>query len=973
MGATPWSPSIVFETLASRTSRQFEILTPHQANQTAGTPRNGRASDSEAASPGSDRRLTKLAERAHGNRYARSSGGPSRISHTYNGLSGTATWQRFILAGDRPPTEVSVGMTAAEEILDWSGSRPLWQRDALRRIVLKGELDQSDLAELVLIAKEQRGVTESNASPPAAVPLASSHLPTSGMAQAVSLSAITDVQNVNALAHGQELSFQSQGLTVVYGDNATGKSGYVRILKKVCRARAADTPILPNVFEASTGAPPHATIRFEVGSAPSDFSWEEGTPSPDDVAAVSVFDSPSAAVYASSTTDVAYLPFGLDLLTRLAAACDDVAAELREQMAAESCQLDRMLPALCETPSGQWLSSISASTSVDEIDAHTALSAQHDESRERLRKVLSEQNPEQRAAEFEAKRGRFQTLQSRLSTASGAVTSSSVEQLADTHRELREAERASGLATAQRFGGFPIPNVGSERWERLWEAAQAFSQEIHLRHQAEVLEDPRRCPLCQRALDKDAEARFEAFADYFLVKTESEEAIKRQAFLQARDLLTQPDLAEDLYQETIEELRIEHTSVAGDIDSYLRDCRAIQLFAEAASPEAELPGLPSVPSFDARPLRSITDSLLTQVAELRAVSDPERNRVLQSRALELEGKQWLAERREQIIAEVQRKIRHTQIELALSDTVTTGITHKSTELTQRYVTDELRAAFSSELANIAGEAPRVELIGQAGEKGISYYRLELSGATLTGTGIEPVLSEGELRAISLAAFLSELSTEETKSAVVLDDPISSLDVQNRERVAERIATLASERQVIVFTHDLFFLVTLVEQAESQEVPSSTLMLVRSPVGAGVVTEDVPWEAKKFNQLIGALRKQCQTARAAPAKDDPSIYEAVTTKICSDLRKTVERTVEEVLLSRIVMRYQRQLRLANIKNLAAIDRDDIVLLDHLMTKYSKYAHSQSPETRIPPPSIDEIEGDVETLDAWAGTFRKKVGS
>ena len=35
-----------------------------------------------------------------------------------------------------------------QDILDWSKSRPAWQRDALRRIIINGELGETDFAEL---------------------------------------------------------------------------------------------------------------------------------------------------------------------------------------------------------------------------------------------------------------------------------------------------------------------------------------------------------------------------------------------------------------------------------------------------------------------------------------------------------------------------------------------------------------------------------------------------------------------------------------------------------------------------------------------------------------------------------------------------------------------------------------------------------------------------------------------------------
>ena len=71
-----------------------------------------------------------------------------------------------------------------------------------------------------------------------------------------------------------------------------------------------------------------------------------------------------------------------------------------------------------------------------------------------------------------------------------------------------------------------------------------------------------------------------------------------------------------------------------------------------------------------------------------------------------------------------------------------------------------------------------------------------------------ILSEGEHRCVALAAFLAELATTESRSAVVFDDPVSSLDHMHREAVAERLADEGQHRQVIVLTHDIDFLFLL---------------------------------------------------------------------------------------------------------------------------------------------------------------------
>lgn len=47
----------------------------------------------------------------------------------------------------------------------------------------------------------------------------------------VTLGALHGLSNVNALAPGERLTFGKTGLTVIYGDNGAGKSGYARVLK----------------------------------------------------------------------------------------------------------------------------------------------------------------------------------------------------------------------------------------------------------------------------------------------------------------------------------------------------------------------------------------------------------------------------------------------------------------------------------------------------------------------------------------------------------------------------------------------------------------------------------------------------------------------------------------------------------------------------------------------------------------------
>jgi hypothetical protein len=64
------------------------------------------------------------------------------------------------------------------------------------------------------------------------------------MATAVELLSIGDVRNVNIIKSGQTQPFAESGITVSYGNNGSGKSGYSRIMKLTFQARDKDELIL---------------------------------------------------------------------------------------------------------------------------------------------------------------------------------------------------------------------------------------------------------------------------------------------------------------------------------------------------------------------------------------------------------------------------------------------------------------------------------------------------------------------------------------------------------------------------------------------------------------------------------------------------------------------------------------------------------------------------------------------------------
>lgn len=273
--------------------------------------------------------------------------------------------------------------TALEIILDWSKDRPAWQQDALRRIVQAQKLTEGDITELTALCKQGR-TDKPVESDPKPQPLEASHLPANpGAAASLSLIAISDVAAVNNLAPGQTLSFAPGGITVVYGDNGAGKSGYARLLKRACRARHTEV-ILPNVYGAPATAAASATFCYAIGGTPQPPEpWKDtGTPAPQPhpvLSAISVFDSDCAAVHLKGKNEVAFRPFGLDVPDELGTACKQVKAlldaEKKQQEAARNA-IFTAPPWKAETAVGKALAALTHKTSVAMLEQLAALTDQ---------------------------------------------------------------------------------------------------------------------------------------------------------------------------------------------------------------------------------------------------------------------------------------------------------------------------------------------------------------------------------------------------------------------------------------------------------------------------------------------------------------------------------------------------------------------------------------------------------------------
>lgn len=863
-------------------------------------------------------------------------------------------------------------MTVLQEILQWSIDRPAWQRDALRRLVLKGELSDQDISTLADICKSSHGLAEQRDT----VPLAKEHVPNQTASAPVSLVSIFHYRGVNALAEDQTLKF-GPGLTVVYGDNGAGKTGYIRILKSACRARGPEK-ILGNVISGTTPFSPIVAIKYKVGSEPDPREWAGGNED-EFVSRVSVFDTQCAAVYLNEKTDVAFRPFGLDLFDRLVKVCKAVRTKLEsEQRVLGTSTLTAVQAMIPEgTAVAKFLMNVSSLTKPDAVQALAQLSQQEERRLAFLEKSLLDlqaNDTEKLIRQLSVRAGRVQALGRHLKEVEAALADDALKVVFDARSEDR---RKSQEAKRLREATFPqglLQGTGTDAWKALWESARRFSQEIAYTDKLfPAVSDGAQCLLCQQELDHAAAHRLKQFEDFVASTVERELREIRDTFTQQRKVFADLKTTTEAVNETLLEIRIEHEALADAVSAALasNESRRTAVLS-AVTEDKDL-------AADCAALVSITagaEGLSAQIDEriktLLTSANEQTRKSMTAEAQELRARKLIAAHLQTILDDIDRRKKYAAFGLCIDDTKTQAITAKSTAVTKTVVSQKLKKSFQDELIHLSFRHVEIELKELGGADGIFFHKLVLTRAP--GVDLPKVVSEGEQRCLSIAAFFAELSTADDPSGIVFDDPVSSLDFQWRNGVARRLVLESKTRQVIVFTHDIVFLLSLRQYADELGVEPLDQHVRHQSKGAGVCAEELPWVALPVKKKIGYLNNCWQAANKLSHDGHQDAYEKEAKYLYGLLREAWERALEEVLLGGVVERYRPGIQTQQIAQIADISTEDCRAFETAMSKCSTWlpGHDKAAAARAPVPTPTELKTDIDTLATWVAAIRKRRG-
>lgn len=836
-----------------------------------------------------------------------------------------------------------------DELEIWFENIPKWLQDCARRLIEKGSLEKKDYLDLLAISKKEAigQIIDFSGIPKGSLACQESM-------KSIRLESIANICGINALCSDRPLEFGKTPICIVYGRNGSGKSGYVRLLKHACGIRNPGK-LLSNVF-INNDKPFSAEITFTEEGQKKSTNWN-GKPIKK-LSGIEIYDTNCGLIYIKQENEVAYEPWILQLFSKLTEACTYLASLIKSEKESKVSSKPDFPNVYESTISFNWYKNISERTTRDEVENKTAWTSLDQKELNEINKRLAEINPSEKAIDLRRQISLIKELVNGLKYLAKSFNNYKCNEYINAKKSAGKKRKFAKEHANKVFSKAPLDGIGTYEWRLLWDAARNYSSKHAYKTEVfPCISTDARCVLCQHKLDKKSRERFISFEEY--VRGELQQIAERaeRKFKELEDLL--PDIPEnEIINTKMDAAGIFNQDTRVMIAKYIK---AIELRKKKLLSKKRIAEISGTPSNKALiNLIQIARNFSRKARAYKQDALGQNRTVLEEISKELNARKWLNQQSKSIYKEINRLISIKHLENALSLMNTTLLSRRKSILSEKLITNAYIQRFHDELKKLEAEHISIDLQKSRTEVGKVYHRIFLKN-TNTNVKTMEILSEGEFRIVSLAAFLADTEGRDSKATFIFDDPISSLDHVYEEVIAKRLIELCNARQVIVFTHRLSLFGYLTKYAEKANIKREIVCLNCYRIGQ---VTDLPINLKKTDRAVNFLLNEYLAKAKKALKKGEIDYENIARSLCSNIRILIERVVEKDLLNEVVTRFSPEVNTKNkIGTLAKITEKDCTFIDDYMTKYSRYEHSQSDEAPIPLPSPNEIEKDLNKIKSF----------
>jgi wobble nucleotide-excising tRNase len=233
-------------------------------------------------------------------------------------------------------------------------------------------------------------------------------------------------------------------------------------------------------------------------------------------------------------------------------------------------------------------------------------------------------------------------------------------------------------------------------------------------------------------------------------------------------------------------------------------------------------------------------------------------------------------------------------------------------------------------------------------------------------GINPnsVLSEGEQKVIAIADFLSEMQLTNINKGIIFDDPVNSLDDARKNEIAERLVNESLSKQVVIFTHDLVFVSSLISSSEEQNVKVDCHWIETFDERPGKIwLRNSPTYEKYYKKSGKAQEYYKQAKEASPDKRQDLLKNGF-----GALRTSYESLVIFDLFKGVVQRFNERVSIDSLSDVIVSKeiRDEIIDGFHKCSRYME-GHSHSDKYSYKKPDLASLREEIQRFDG----IKKKI--
>ena len=876
-------------------------------------------------------------------------------------------WSRMGLLANQSTWHGRLVVTTVDRmVFDAIGGIPGWLSDTFRCIYDNKEhkLSSSDIERLAALLMGALDGDENDIHP--FVPPNTSHEVSNS--QDIRLFKIHALNNVNALDPKWELEFNPKGLTIIFGKNGAGKSGYARVIKRACNARAQGDKILSNVFQPDNEQL-SASAKFKWGTVnngeyPDSEDWTDNGESVKHSLSVAVYDSQVARVVLDNKGEPTYRPGALDLLAALVEASQDIRENILPQRDSIHQHLVNVLPKeIAGTRLGELVTKILDKSSpltpnVDEIQQCIDFSEEDfQELDDIIKENIDSEKQSQKAKNLREDRDNISEMRKQVNQATEQLAAIEAK-LPFLLREFKQAQKEA--QDAQKiFDEKYLPDTGGEIWKNMFLAAEKFSTLAAYRKETfPFVSEKARCVLCQQALKEEGVEALNLFRRFV------QDHVAMNLAKWGKDIKDVQNTLNKIGGQ-MEKIR-ENNALMSMIKSKSEDAgnsfsnlptlvqkfvgtildQKENLMKAANSDPYQVPKLPDNP-----------DAFLHNLSEWMSDRADKYDKIASKRK-QMESSHKKMQAMKKILQEISSFKQLILLNRCLNEIANCkrDITIKVNRISDEAINKELKDLLNKELDCLRSLASDKKIrFEYRGEQGRRKMWLIIDDENYPkNVPLSKVLSEGEQNGIALASFLAENSAFGGAGTLVFDDPASSADDDRIEAIATRLRDIADKRQVIVFTHDIQFSRLL---AEGGGVKKIGVRKQRKKVGQ-VDYDVVPFGGLGYAEQIKKIKKD------AADWDNSSLDGAEEQEKLEigypRIRKAIESLTEDGFLERVVSRRSTNVSVASLPRVFDVPDERAAIAKRIRDLYKKASPRLHDAPRISELDMEHFQECVRDL-------------